>query len=129
MAFKAKIFIDGLIYTVVEYSLNGEQSIDATQKPSSLPRVEQITLSVEANSETQIWYWFSNPEIQYDGKIIFYKDTDMASPMRTLNFKKAFCVDYHETYENSGNAPMLINFVITAGEIDINGIPYKKVWA
>lgn len=128
MAFKAKVFIDGTDYTVVEYNLSGLQNTDQTQKPASIPMVEHIALSVEANSNVQIWHWFVSPEIQYSGKIVFYQDTDMASPMRTVTFKKAYCVDYDESYKNSGNALMLIDFVITAAEIDINGVPYKKRW-
>jgi hypothetical protein len=60
--------------------------------------VEHIALSVEANSNVQLWHWFVSPEIQYSGKIVFYQDTDMASPMRTVTFKKAYCVDYDESY-------------------------------
>lgn len=128
MAFKATIHVDGTPYTIVDYSLSGGQKTGVSKKPAGRPMVEHIALSVEATSNVQLWHWFVSPESQYSGKIVFYQDTLLSSPMRTVKFKNAFCVDYDESYKNAGNVPMLIDFVIMAEEIDINGIPYKKHW-
>jgi len=129
MAFKALFFVDGKQYTVKNYHYSGIQKTDNVNKPTGAPIHGHINLTLEASNDELLFHWFNEGEVAHDGKIVFFKDTDMASPMRTISFTKGYCILYEESYGDTGSDPMVINISITAGLVSINGIENKKNWA
>jgi hypothetical protein len=62
------------------------------------------------------------------GKIEF-KKIDEASNFRTISFDKSWIVEYDEKFEPSTNSPMVLKLLITAGNIEIDGVKTSRAWA
>ena len=127
MAFKATFFVNGKQYKVKNYHYSGTQATDASNKPTARPEHGYIDLTIDSNDDDFLFHWFSEPQVQHNGKIVFYS-SDRSSSARKVEFKKGFCVEYDEDFSDEGAVPMTIEISISVGEININGITDKKVW-
>jgi hypothetical protein len=127
MSFLAKLKIDGESYNVLECNLGLHQSIDNSGKPSAEPQGGILTLVIESTESPDFFRWMiSNTETK-DGEVIFFR-RDAISKMRDLKFEKAYCIGYNETFLNSNSTPMQIQLVLSAKEISMNGVSFKRNW-
>lgn len=127
MSFLAKLEIDGEEMNILQCSFRFTQGIDATGKPTAIPRGGTINLIVESTGNTSLFDWMISPTQLKSGIITFFR-RDTSSKLKTLEFTDGYCVDYYETYDHSGDHPMQIQLVISALEVKLNDSEFKNNW-
>lgn len=110
---------------VIECEYGFSQNYDASNKPSGLPSINLIHLVVRVTNETDLVDWMVTPRAEKDGSIEIDMDK---STKRKIVFKRGFCVNYTERFDNYSEDSYLISMNILAKEISINAISYKAEW-
>jgi hypothetical protein len=127
MSFIAKLNIDGDEMNVLHCGFRFTQITDATGKPTAIPQGGTINLAVEGDGSTDLFDWMISPTQTKSGSVTFFR-RDTNSKLKTLEFTDAHCVDYHETFDHSGNNPLQIQLTISAREIKLNDSEFKNNW-
>lgn len=127
MSFLSTFHIDGEEYNVLEFNINFKQGTDTTGKPIGDPKGGTIQLIIEASQNTKFLTWMLNSELTKDGKIIFYR-RDALSKMKELDFKKAFCVNFHEQFTSTTEVPMKITLELIAKELTFGDAKFSNNW-
>ncbi|QWX84236.1 hypothetical protein H0I23_00875 [Cellulophaga sp. HaHaR_3_176] len=119
MSFKAKLELDGKVISVLSYMLNVSQQSDLTGRPTASPTAGQLSLTLEMSDQTkELSRWALSDKLTKDGKVVFYKD-NLSGIMRTIDFKKAFCLKYTENFNDQGINPFVISILISAEELKL----------
>jgi hypothetical protein len=127
MSFLSTFHVDGEEYNVLEFNIDFKQGTDTTGKPIGDPKGGAIKLIIEATQNTKFLSWMLNSELTKDGKIIFYR-RDALSKMKELNFKKAFCINYHEQFTSTTDIPMKITLELIAKELTFGDAKFSNNW-
>jgi Hemolysin coregulated protein Hcp (TssD) len=127
MSFLAKLTLDGEEYNVLNCAYSFSQNIDATGKPTALPRGGNISMLIESTGSTNVFDWMISPTQTKSGDIIFFK-RDNKSKLKNLSFSDGHCIDYHEAFAHNGDNPMQITFTISAKKITLNDSVYEQNW-
>lgn len=115
----------GKKFEVIECEYGFSQNYDASNKPSGSPTINLIHLVIKVTNETDLVDWMVTPRAEKDGSIEIKMSE---SKTRTITFKRGYCVDYSERYDNHSSDPYLISLSIISKEISINSITYKAEW-
>ncbi|MCC6287226.1 MAG: phage tail protein [Chitinophagaceae bacterium] len=127
MSFKAKLKVAGKEVNVLNCSYALKQETDQTGRPSSITRGGKITLTVESTGDTSFFEWMTNNFERKDGTIVFIKrDTD--ATLKELNFKEAYLVEYRETFNSTGENPVIETFTLSAREIALGTGSHINEW-
>jgi len=127
MSFKSEFTVAGKKYTVLRCSYDLSQEVDATGRPSAITRGGRVRLTVESNGETDLFEWMVNNFERKDGKITFYK-RDSEAKLFEANLKEAYMVKYEETFESDSERPMIINFTLSARELNVGNGSHINQW-
>ncbi len=127
MSFKAKFTAGAKEYNVLHASYSLKQETDATGRPSSITRGGKITITLEANGETDLADWMMNSWERKDGKLTWIK-RDSNATQKELHYKEAYMVDFKESFDHSNETPATITFTISAIEISTGSATYKNEW-
>lgn len=127
MSFIAKLQLDDEEMNVLHCGFRFTQSIDATGKPTAIPRGGTIQLLLEGTGSTDLFDWMINPTQTKSGTITFYR-RDTMSKLKTLKFTDGHCVDYYETFDHTGDNPLQIQLTISAFEVKLNDSEFKNNW-
>lgn len=127
MSFLSQLTIDDDTMNVLSCSFSFEQGADTTGKPSQRPRGGQITILIESTNKTDFLEWVISPNMTKDGEVIFYKRDNMSS-LKTIKFKKAYCLQYQEDFDAVSNEPLKTRILISAKEITVKDTTYKNNW-
>lgn len=103
------------------------QKVDSASRPDERPKGGLISLVIEATKNEELVDWMIDPDMVKDGSIVFM-GREGEGAMRTLKFKNAFCVQFHEKFSSEGAIPMVTFLTISFGEITVNDIPYTNNW-
>lgn len=127
MSFIAKLKIDGAEMNVLHCGFRFTQLTDTTGRPTAIPQGGNVILQVESSQGTELFDWMISPAQTKNGMITFYR-RDTSSKLKTLEFTGAHCVDYYETFDDTGENPMQIQLTISAREIKLNDSEFKNNW-
>jgi len=128
MSFLAELSIEsGEPISVLHCGFRFSQAIDATGKTIARPLGGQVNLVVESNGDTELFDWMINPTQTKNGTVTFYR-RDASSKLKKLEFTNAHCVEYYETFDHQGQAPMQIQLTISAQKIKLNDSEYENNW-
>lgn len=127
MSFLSTFHVDGEEYNVLEFNIDFKQGTDTTGKPIGDPKGGSIKLIIEATQNTKFLSWMLNSELTKDGKVIFYR-RDALSKMKELDFKKAFCINYHEQFTSTTDIPMKITLELIAKELTFGDAKFSNNW-
>lgn len=104
------------------YAFN--QAIDKEGQMTGIVRGGTITVRVKAlnNGNVHLVEWMLTSNMHKDGEIVFVETKDRR-PMRTVEFKEAYCVDYRDVWEDkTGSADDLGHyeeFTLSCREITV----------
>lgn len=127
MSFKARLKVAGKEYNILSCNYDLHQEVDATGRPSSVTRGGRINITIEANGESDFFEWMTNNFERKDGSIVFVKrDTD--ATLNELNFKEGYLVKYKESFDASGQSPLIETFTISAKEISMGSGEHVNEW-
>jgi len=130
MVLAARLHIDGheqesdgipLLYCSYFFS----QNIDQRGLPKSEVKGGLINLTFHSLDDQEIMHWMVSAKADKNGKIIFAGDEN-AKAFKTIEFKDARCVSYHESFIRDGS--MTIDLTISARELTISGVTHKNIW-
>jgi hypothetical protein len=130
MTFRAELkFNDSKIrYIVIDCDYEFTQEIDITQKPCARPKGGMINVVVESMSDRELIQWMIAPSNVRSGDLTFYKDDAAQTKLKTLSFKEAICIRFHERFSASGSEPMLTSISFVAKEMTLDGVTYTSQW-
>jgi hypothetical protein len=127
MSFKATFTAGGKTYNVLDASYAMKQETDQTGRPSSVTRGGKITVTVEANNETDLHEWMMNSWERKDGKLTWIK-RDSNATSKELNYNEAYMVDFKEGFNHADQTPATITFTISAKKLTIGNGSYENEW-
>ncbi len=103
------------------------QPVDEVGKPIGRPMGGQISLTVESDSDTELFHWMKESEQTKNGTVTFFKRDTMAQ-QKILEFTKGFCIHYKEQFIADDEAPMITNIIISAQQIKLGNIDFNNIW-
>ena len=117
MAYDGTLNVDGNAYNINWMLLRIARNEDKRGIPASKPSWGVI-ISLDAMDDSTVKNWMIDPNMQKDGKVILSR-IDEAATFKEIEFKKAFCVGYHDEFFADMDYLNTI-IVITGGEVTIN---------
>ena len=86
---------------VSTFSMKFEQAVDPDGQVAAIPRGGKITMKVKAlnDGNSDLVCWMLDKKQTYSGSIEFLNTTD-GKIMKTYDFADAYCVNYHEYWED-----------------------------
>ena len=128
MAFKALLdFESTKNVRVFDCEFGFTQDIDNTGKPTGRPRGSTIKLVLESTNDLELVSWMFSHSDTKDGTISFLR-RDNEAAMKKVSFKDGICIGYRENFKDHGSVPMTTSIVISAREIDIDGVVFVNKW-
>ena len=127
MSFLSQLTIDDDTMNVLKCSFTFEQGADFTGRPSQKPRGGQVTIELESTNKTDFLEWMISSKMTKNGEIVFYKRDNMSS-LKTLKFKEAYCLSYHEDFDAIGDEPLKTRIVISAKELKVKDTTFSNNW-
>lgn len=112
---------------LLECSFSFSQQTDHNGKPAARPKGGSIYLLIESKGETFLLDWMVSNTLTKSGTIIFYR-RDALSKLKELTFNDAYCVEYKEHFNASGENPMQIMLTLSARELRLNSTVYQNPW-
>ena len=114
---------EGIHLLACDYSFS--QEVDQKGLPTSKVHGGLIEIVFASMEDTEIIQWMISEDADKSGKISFSGDQN-TKPFKTLEFKDARLIQYHESFMDQGT--MTLSLTISAREIGISGANYSNVW-
>lgn len=127
MSITARLFIAGQQkgIKILSCDFSFSQDVDALGNVNSRVRAGLINITIPGTDDTEIVQWMIIRDEMKDCKICFSGFID-TGPHRTIEFKDAYLVNYHESYKESSD--IVINLTISARVINIKGVSHESFW-
>jgi hypothetical protein len=119
MAHTAQLKIESKEYNVIECEYEFVQPIKENGQPAGRPAGGVVHLTVVSPDDNDLFLhdWMQSATEHKDGRITFsVVDTGKPS-IKTLQFKRAYCVRLYEYFSGQGNIQMVTKITISAAEI------------
>jgi hypothetical protein len=127
MSFTANLAIAGKEVRVLHCSYSLHREVDATGRPSSMVHGGKISLEIESTDDTSLFEWMVDQFKTQDGTVTF-KKRDQDSKMKELKWEKGYIIEHTESFDQVGDNPMTIHFVISAEKITVGSASHKNPW-
>ncbi len=130
MVLTARLFIDGHEsgnegILLLSCSFGFTQDIDQRGLPKSEVKGGVITLVMNSIDDQEIMQWMFSAKSDKNGKIIF-SGTDTEKIFKTLEFRDARCIAYHESFTR--DSEMVEEITISAREVTLSGVTHINTW-
>ena len=107
----------------VTYSFN--QAVDKEGQMTGIVRGGNITVRVKAlnDGNTHLLNWMLKSDMHKAGEIVFV-ETMTRQTMKTIKFRYAYCVDYHDVWEDrtgDGDLGHYEEFTLSCQDIEVVG--------
>jgi len=114
---------EGIPLLSCEYSF--KQEIDERGLPVSKVKGGLIDISYVSIDDSDIMYWMVTSQSDKSGQIIFSGE-DGEKVFKTLEFRDARCVYYHDSFYRDGE--MTTRLTISTREIEVSGTTHSNQW-
>ena len=112
----------GIKVLEMDYGFTQKTSDILGGKITGYPTGGLINLVIETTGDTRILDWMISSQAQKSGRIEI-----QLMKKKVVKFKNAYCINYHESFSHlGGKEPMSTSFTISAEEIKIDNIFYKR---
>ncbi|MBO0933312.1 type VI secretion system tube protein TssD [Fibrella aquatilis] len=124
----AKMTVGGTDYLLNTCTYQFYQPTDHLGRAKAGVRSGLIEITILGNNHDTLTTWAINPFKMFDGDIT-HLDNDKKT-MKTVSFKKAYCVSYRETLiPNSAGIAYQFELGISAAMITYNGVEHDNQWS
>lgn len=130
MVLTARLYIDGhesgsegIPLLSCNYSFT--QDIDQRGLPKSEVKGGVINLIFSSIDDQEIMQWMFSPKADKSGKITF-SGAESEKVFKTLEFKDARCISYHESFVR--DTEMQEEIILSAREVTISGVSHTNNW-
>lgn len=117
---------DALQVISCNYSLS--QSIDDKGRVSSKVYGGTVFLQVDSSETSSLWEWMVDPDGKKASAKVEFKNVDAESTQKTLDMTDVYCVQYSESFSETGSNPMTTSLTLSAREIKLNNVPHTNRW-
>ena len=120
MAHKATLKIEGnKNYDVMECEYEFIQPVKENGQPAGHPSCGLIHIVLAASDDNNLFLhdWMQNATKHKDGQVIFEVTGDEKPLVKTLQFKRAYCIRLYEYFNGRIDSQMLTKITISAAEI------------
>ena len=119
MAHKATLKLDSKEYNLLECEYEFIKPIKENGQPAGRASGSLIhfTMIAPDDDDTRFHDWMQSATEHKDGQIVFEVTGDETPPIKTLNFKRAYCIRLYEYFNAMNNLQMLCKITISAAEI------------
>lgn len=126
---------DGEEEEVVKLSYKFNQSIDAIGQPAGEVRGGIIDISLRTLASSMRYGWMISSDMKKSGSLDF-EDKD-GKVLKKLEFEDAYCVTYHETFDDTDisevngrkvQTGVLEHLTLSAKKITIDGNSHENTW-
>ena len=114
---------EGIPLLTCSYSFT--QDIDLRGLPKSEVKGGVINLAFNSIDDQEIMHWMMSAKADKSGKISF-SGVENEKVFKTLEFKDARCISYHESFVRDGE--MVEEITISAREVTISGVTHTNTW-
>ncbi len=114
---------EGIPLLTCNYSFR--QDIDQRGLPKTEVKGGVIILAFNSIDDQEIMHWMVSSKADKSGKITFSGE-DTEKVFKTLEFKDARCISYHESFIR--DSEMVEEITISAREISISGVTHINIW-
>lgn len=114
---------DGIPLLTCNFSLT--QEIDERGLPKSKVKGGVINLSFKSMDDEEIMWWMISAQSDKNGKITFAGE-EGEKVFKTLEFKDARCIYYHESFVR--DTEMTQEIKLSAREITLSGATHMNTW-
>ncbi|MBW6534115.1 MAG: hypothetical protein K0B11_03850 [Mariniphaga sp.] len=130
MVLTARLYINGHEsgnegIPLLSCSYSFTQDIDQRGLPKTEVKGGVITLSFNSIDDQEIMHWMVSAKADKSGKITFSGEEN-EKVFKTLEFKDARCISYHESFVRDGE--MVEDITISAREVTISGVTHTNTW-
>lgn len=130
MVLTARLFIQGHEtgnegIALLSCSYGFTQEIDQRGLPKSEVRGGVITMAFRSMDDQELMHWMISSVSDKSGKITFSGE-ETEKIFKTLEFRDARCISYHETFER--DSEMIIKITISAREVTLSGVTHTNSW-
>ena len=101
------------------------QDIDQRGLPKTEVKGGVITLVINSIDDQEIMQWMFSAKADKSGKIAFSGE-ETEKVFKTLEFKDARCIAYHESFVR--DSEMVEEITISAREVTISGVTHSNTW-
>ncbi|WP_128548706.1 type VI secretion system tube protein TssD [Larkinella soli] len=126
-SFEAKFKFDGEEMHVSSCNYSLSQSIDDQGRVSSRIYGGTVFVQIDSSDNSKLWEWMIDQDGKKDCSIEFV-NIDSESVLKKLEMKDAYCVQYSESFADSGSHPMSTSLTLSAREIQLDGKPHRNRW-
>lgn len=119
MSFLAKLVLGSSEFNILTVDYEMTQKVDESNRPNGKPRAGIINLVVETSKNIDLLEWMIKPTMLKSGTIVFFR-RDANSPMRTISFIDAFCINLKEMFDAEGKMPMTTRLTLSARELKVS---------
>lgn len=128
-AYKSILKVGGTEYRLMKFSYTLVQPTEEkTNRPTSSVIGGTIECWVKSTEDNTFWEWMCDPTMRKDGSIELYKMNE-DSPLRTLEFQKAYCVEFTEAFNFTGeDGPTTQHFKLAARSMKILEVEHNNEW-
>jgi hypothetical protein len=115
---------EGIPLLTCSYSFS--QDIDQRGLPKSEVKGGVITFTFNSIDDQEIMHWMVSSKADKSGKIAFSGE-ETEKVFKTLEFKDARCISYHESFKR--DSEMIEEISISAREISVSGVTHVNIWS
>jgi hypothetical protein len=128
-AYKAILSVGGTEYRLLKFSYTLNQPIEEkTNRPTSSVIGGTIECWVKSTGDSTFWEWMCDPTMRKDGSIDLFKMHEDSS-LRKLEFSKAYCVEFTESFNFTGeDGPTIQHFKLAARTMKIGETDHNNEW-
>lgn len=104
------------------------QMTNAAGQVKSIPRggLLNVTVETDGNASKGLFEWMIDPKMAKNGTITYYRP-DGVGILKTVAFKEAICVGYHETFSaQAGSNSTRVQLTISPHVLVMNGIEHQR---
>jgi hypothetical protein len=127
MSITARLYIEGHEkgIKILSCDFSFSQDVDPMGKVNSIVRAGLINIKIPGIEDIDLIQWMIGRDVRKDCEITFSGFVS-TGPQRSIKFKDAYLVNYHESYSEASD--IVINLTLSSRVIDFKNVVYESRW-
>lgn len=128
MSFKAQLLVEEQTYEVNRFSWSIGQNTDALGRPDARVQGGQLHVELDSQPDDLLHHWALDNTKKLEGKLLVF-ESDILSVRKTVEFRDAFCVGLHKSFDGSGSSrSMTMSLTLSADKLICGEVTIDNAW-
>lgn len=119
----AKLLLNGKEYEIDTFNIRFQKAFDYKGEPQQEVKGGVLSMTINHVVDTQINEWMFNRSVKHSGAVTFGSFSRISTPAIIIKFTNGRCFRYAK---NIGHSSASYTILITAEEIEINGVDHSN---